>query len=590
LQLVGLRDQVEGSVMTPDSPLRARADNRLTDVDARNMQTGLFDAEQFDAPEKENNSLLNDYRQRYGLSEDPFSDDPGFPLFTGGGRRQVLDQLLHLCQFSNNLLVITGEQGVGKTRIAHAMADSLEEQDQLCFLALSPGQTLEQLLVAIAESFNIEIPSPVTVESLLSELENFIDSNSGDEEAESEGLILIIIDNAEHLDSQSMAVLASLIENRTHPNPAHIVLVGEPRLISKLNGVESESLHVSDFHLPAFNLSETVDYLNFRMEMADYLGPEIFSEAVVDPWWRQARGQLSIVHEFAQDKLLQSVIPPKEPRRSSLPLFHILAIPAVIAVAGVFYLYLDDEQPEKNMTTQIVTSAPASLVQSSTASSPQLSLTSTQTPVQPVLQSLPDSSATDVSSDNSDTSEFTANDRLAVTNDPLVQDTASTGIDIKPIALDQANNSRELPDKSLPNIDVTSSIPEETVKNNPPAASTQNVSRLAEPKPAKSVDPSDEYTQHEQKILAWSPSQFTIQLLGVSSLKSAQEFVSSQANKSELLIFKTKRSGKDWYVVVTGHYPSNAQARAAIGSLPAQQRDAGPWPRQIQVIQKEIRQ
>ncbi|MBK8188265.1 MAG: hypothetical protein IPK77_13985 [Cellvibrio sp.] len=31
--------------MTPDSPLRAQADNRLTDTDAINMQTSLFDAD-----------------------------------------------------------------------------------------------------------------------------------------------------------------------------------------------------------------------------------------------------------------------------------------------------------------------------------------------------------------------------------------------------------------------------------------------------------------------------------------------------------------------------------------------------------------
>jgi DamX protein len=557
--------------MTPDSPLRAQADNRLTDADSINMQASLFDANPFDSPAKENNSLLNDYRQRYGLSEDPFSDDPGFPLFTGGGRRQVLDQLLHLCQFSHNLLAITGEQGVGKTRIAHALADSLEEQDQLCFLALSPGQTLEQLLVAIAESFNLPIPSPASTENLLAEIENFIANSSGDEETEAEGLILIIIDNAEHLDSPSIAVLASLIENKSQPNPVHIVLVGEPRLVSRLNGIESETLLISDFHLPAFSLSETVDYLNFRMEMADYLGPEIFTDALVDPWWRQAHGQLNIVHEFAQDKLLQSVIPQEEPRRSNLPVFHIVAISAVIAVAGVFYLYLDDKEPEKNLTAQVVSSLPTVTVQSSVASvtAPSVALTNTQTPVQPILQSLPDTTEPVAQTSN----EVSTNNSVAASSESVVIKIPDS------VAADTVAIN-----------DVSSSTPEETVKNNPPAASTQNISYLTEPKPAKPSELSGTYTAQEKKILAWSPSQFTIQLLGVSSLKSAQEFVSSQSNKSELLIFKTKRSGKDWFVVVTGHYASNAQARAAIGNLPAAQRDAGPWPRQIQVIQREIRQ
>ena len=549
--------------MTPDSPLRAQADSRLTDADSINMQASLFDSDHFNSSAKENNSLLNDYRQRYGLSEDPFADDPGFPLFTGGGRRQVLDQLLHLCQFSNNLLAITGEVGVGKTRIAHAVADSLEEQDQLCFLALSPGQTLEQLLVAIAESFNISIPSSVSVEDLLVEIENFINASSDDDETEADGLILIIIDNAEHLDSQSVAVLASLVENKPQPNPVHIVLVGEPRLISKLNGIESETLRISDFHLPAFSLSETVDYLNFRMEMADYLGPEIFTDANVDSWWRQAYGQLNVIHEYAQDKLLQSVIPQEEPGRSNLPVFHIVAISAVIAVAGVFYLYLDDKEPEKNLTAQVISSAPAITAQSSLPSSvaTNIALTNTQTSVQPILTSLPDATA----------------GAIPVSKQTLANSVSSeTGV----------SKSVEAGANQI-TYEASSSTPEETVSNHPPAASTQSVSHLAAP---KSVEVSGNYTAQEKKILAWSPNQFTIQLLGVSNLKSAQEFVNSQTNKSDLLIFKTKRSGKDWFVVVTGHYASNAQARAAISGLPSQQRDAGPWPRQIQVIQNEIRQ
>ncbi len=557
--------------MTPDSPLRAQADSRFTDADSTGMQASLFDTDAADVFAKDNNVLLNDYRQRYGLSEDPFSDDPGFPLFTGGGRRQVLDQLLHLCQFSHNLLLVTGELGVGKTRLAHALADSLEEQDQLCFLALNPGQTLEQLLVAIAESFSLPVPSPVSVESLLGEIEQFIEDSSVGEGNDADGLILMIIDNAEHLDSQSVAVLASLVENKPQSHPLHIVLVGEPRLVSKLNGIESETLQISDFHLPALSLSETVDYLNFRMEMADYLGPEIFTDALVDPWWRQSRGQLNLVHEYAQDRLLQSVMPQEESRRSHLPVFHIVAISAVIAVAGVFYLYLDDKAPAENVPVPVIAKAPAVSAQSSVVAvaNTSVALTDTQAPIQPILPSLPNTV-----------------DTLAQTSTPaLANDSAVASSEA---AITPTPEAKVVNDIAVS--EISSSALDETLNNNPPAASVQNLPRASEPKVVKAIEPVGRYTSHENTILSWVPKQFTIQLLGVSSLKSAQEFVRSQANKSELLIFKTKRSGKDWFVVVTGHYPSNAQARAAISSLPAEQREAGPWPRQIQTIQDEIRQ
>jgi DamX protein len=555
--------------MTPESPLRAQPDNRLSD-DSVNFQAGLFDADNIDA--HESSALLSDYRQRYGLSEDPFSDDYSFPLFTGAGRRQVLDQLLHLCQFSNQLLVITGESGVGKTRLAHALADSLEENDHLCFLAMSPGQTLEQLLRAIAESFNLDIAETATADKLIQEIEKFIELHALNQEADSDGLVLLIIDNAEHLDAQCVAAIGALLDNKPQPYPLHIILAGEPVLVSRVNNIESEHLQISDFHLPAFTLSETVDYLNFRMEMADYLGPEIFTEAIVDPWWRQAHGQLSLIHESAQDKLLQSVLPPSETKRLGFPIFHILAISAVIAVAGVFYLYLD-KQPEKN--TEVLVAIPKTNSQSSIVVTAQSqAVADTQAPVEPILQSLPDVSVDQLPAEN-----------LPIATE-VVSSVASSTIP-QPIVDVQDVKMAEVKEPIVTTDSSTSVMANNTIESNPP--STADVTRLTEPKP-RITSPSGELTANEQEILSWSSSEYTIQILGVSNLKSAQDFVNAQSNRSELLIFETRRAGKKWYVVITGHYASNAEARTAAARLPASQRESGPWPRQIKVIQQEIRQ
>ncbi len=555
--------------MTPESPLRAQPDSRLSD-DPVGFQAGLFDSENLDA--HDSSALLSDYRQRYGLSEDPFSDDYSFPLFTAAGRRQVLDQLLHLCQFSNQLLVITGESGVGKTRIAHALADSLEENDHLCFLAMSPGQTLEQLLRAIAESFNLDIVETAPVEKLIQEIEKFIELHALNQDAESDGLVLLIIDNAEHLDAQCVAAIGALLDNKPQPYPLHVVLVGEPVLVSRLNDIESEHLQISDFHLPAFTLSETVDYLNFRMEMADYLGPEIFTEAMVDPWWRQAHGQLSLIHESAQDKLLQSVLPQSETKRLTFPIFHIVAISAVIAVAGVFYLYLD-KQPEKN--TEVVSIPKINSQSSVVVTAKSQAVADTQVPVEPILQSLPDVSVDQLPAEN-----------FPITNE-VVSSVASSAIP-QPVVDVQDIKMAEVKEPVTTTESSTSVMANNTIESNP--TSTADVTRLTEPKPRMATSPSGDLTANEQEILSWSSSEYTIQILGVSNLKSAQDFVNSQSNRSELLIFETRRAGKKWYVVITGHYASNAEARTAAARLPAKQRESGPWPRQIKVIQQEIRQ
>ncbi len=93
----------------------------------------------------------------------------------------------------------------------------------------------------------------------------------------------------------------------------------------------------------------------------------------------------------------------------------------------------------------------------------------------------------------------------------------------------------------------------------------------------------------EQTLLGWPAGNYTIQLLGVSNEKAARDYMAAQPNKTDLLMFKSRRQGRDWFVVVTGRYASSALARQAIASLPVAQREAGPWPREVGAIQQEIR-
>jgi DamX protein len=98
------------------------------------------------------------------------------------------------------------------------------------------------------------------------------------------------------------------------------------------------------------------------------------------------------------------------------------------------------------------------------------------------------------------------------------------------------------------------------------------------------------YSEQEKTILSWDGADYTLQLVGLSSEKAARDFIAVQSNKKDLLLFKSKRQGKDWFVVVTGRYPSSAKARQAAQLLPEDQKKAAPWPREVKVIQKEIKQ
>ncbi len=576
--------------MTGESPLRAQPDSRILEQDS---QQGYL----FEDPESfQEQQLLADYRQRYGLSEDPFAHDYSFPLFTGAGRRQLLDQLLHLCQFSNSLLVVLGENSVGKTRIAHAFMDSLSDQDQICFLSLRSGQSLEQILVSINQAFGIQSGDVPSTENLLAALESFIA-----EEAlvEDEGLALVVLDNAHLLDDQTISVLTALLNNFPQQNRLHLALFGEPALMHRLERLSPENLLCNDFYLQAFNLLETVDYLNFRMEMADYLGPEIFTEAKVDAWWRQAQGQLNVLHGLAEEHLLESVTPATAMNKRPLPVVHIIAISLLVTVVGVAFLYMGDDESDLKPVVAAQSSATGPQSASFTSSPvSSLELTSTQTPVQPLMQSLPPPESSVATQSHTVVGPEPAS--AAATNPaieiqprseivqeqvvPLAQlPTAPPKLATQPAAVSEPNV--ELPSQPVAKLQpvssvaiiATSSAPSVAVKPNPPIAAEP----IAAGKPATKV--------MERNLLNWKAGEYTIQLLGVSNQKAALDYIAAQPNKKELLMFKSKRAGKDWFVVVTGRFMSSAQARQAISKLPTAQRDAGPWPRDLKTIQAEIK-
>lgn len=592
--------------MTRESPLRAQPDHRILDVDAEQQQGHLFDELDNQAEEQ----LLADYRQRYGLAEDPFSDDYSFPLFTGAARRQILDQLLHLVQFSNSLLVVLGEYGIGKTRLAHAFMDSLSETDLLCYLDVKSGQSLETIFTAIIQAFNLPFYDAPSAEKLLSCLEEFIEQQP---DADTDGLAVVVLDNAHLLDDQSISILSSLLQSFPQQNRFHIVLIGEPLLMPRLERLSPENLLINDFYLPAFNLAESVDYLNFRMEMADYLGPEIFSDSIVDPWWRQAQGQLGVLHELAQERLLESVMPKQHSQnhKRPFPVVHIVAIALLMTIVGVVLLYKGDEssaaKPEQPLVTMSNPSLqPATITQQSapttnaqkvntetaqqqamptSASASSLALTSIDTPVQPLLQSLPDKPVATQPTVTAD--EFPKEDVVPLAQLPTTPPKTTGAITNEPEKIAAVQSSA-------------------AVKTTPPSAAmatTQTEQRpvYEEPidtEPAVRPSPKPVATEkiistsaigQDRQILNWKASEYTIQLLGVSNHKAALDYVAAQPNKKELIIFKSLRQGKDWFVVITGRFATNAQARQAITQLPVAQREAGPWPRDVKTIQNEIR-
>lgn len=533
---------------------------------------------------------LVDYRRRYGLSMDPFADDQHFPLYTGGQRRQILDQLLHVCQFSHNLLVVLGGYSVGKTRMAQALIDSLDDADDICFIEGQVTSSFDSLMESVLAQF--ELPDMETFHEFVRK------------QSDADGLAVLIIDNAHHLTDDVLLQLIDLIRPGQETR-VHLVFFAESHLLPRLQGLDVEEVALSDFQLIKFSLAETVDYLNFRMEMADYLGPELFTEANVETWWRQSRGQLLELHQYAQDKLLTSASASSAAPSSrevayvkkGLPVPHIVGAAALGAMLIMGLVYLgggsSDKEPAALTTIPIPKIVEQPVASAQSASEPSAVNAATEVAVaagpseQPVASPAPEQSVK-TSPVASVAASSTAAAQSVAPETQVIKQTVIPLVKANGVA--QGVSSAKA--SSLAAVKEPAKV--EAVKK--PEVQPE---KIAAKKVESSVAPSEKtkiaaesggYSEQEKTLLSWGESEFTLQLVGLSTEKAVRDFIAQQPNRKDLLLFKSLRQGKDWFVVVTGRYSSSAKARQAVSLLPEAQRKATPWPRDLKTIQREIMQ
>jgi DamX protein len=56
----------------------------------------------------------------------------------------------------------------------------------------------------------------------------------------------------------------------------------------------------------------------------------------------------------------------------------------------------------------------------------------------------------------------------------------------------------------------------------------------------------------------------------------------------DLALYRTSKTGRDWYILAYGVYPDLPKARAAVKELPARARAESPWAKSMLVIHKAL--
>ncbi len=505
-------------------------------------------------------------QQPPGMLRDPFGSNNA-SYFTTEVRNQQLAMLEHLSRYSSMLLVVEGEQGSGKTSFMKEFSTHQAEDAVISHVHGSMLMTAGQLLNSIYEGFGSEIEH-LSPDSTFGPLLSF-----AAEQEQSGQVALIIIDNAQELNTDAVVMLLDMMSmSSEHQATPHVLVFSEYPLQRNLDAFQKNRFEQLSHQqtLNPFTLEETKAYLLHRIRS---ISGEInlpFSDKQVKAIFKESKGFPGRINTAAQGQMSNGN--DNGASKSAFKLNIAQGFPAVhmallsIVMLGILVAVIFSDSDESVETSPIGNAIPLSGEGNSSSTSPTIAR------IEEMQKRL-----------GSEGNQFSLppipNDTLTIET-PIVsnnQDSRSqNGIAAAPVR--QASAAPLAPIPLSPQVVTSAPVIQQTVS---PTLSTNS-------EPEVESAPSDRF----EKTAWWltqSPNRYTLQLLGTYNLATVKEFIRDQGSLDGFSYFQALHNNRDWFVVVYGNYRNRSEAIAAVETLPQELQSLNPWARSVRGVQQDIR-
>lgn len=244
------------------------------------------------------------YCDYYGFSEAPFNltPDPNF-LYMSQGHEEVLTSIIYGIQGRRGIMVLIGEVGTGKTTLLNTALEWLSQKTRVAYV-INFDVNFEDLLKTAILKLNLgQTGENISKIDALNRLNEFALQQLAEG-----GSVVLIIDEAQNLNTETMENLRLLSNMET---PKHklvqIILSGQPELAAKLDLPELRQLaqRISmRKHIAPLKEKETYEYIQHRLEVADFNGPGLFSTGSQHLIWRYSEGVPRKINNLCDNALL----------------------------------------------------------------------------------------------------------------------------------------------------------------------------------------------------------------------------------------------------------------------------------------------
>jgi type II secretory pathway predicted ATPase ExeA len=244
------------------------------------------------------------YTAFFGFSQKPFdvTPDPQF-LYLSPSHRETLASLIYGIRERRGFITVIGEVGTGKTTLLHALLGRLNGATWAAFV-FNTTITFDEMLTMVLLDLKLVKPGET-----LTQVERLRRLNeSARQRLFRGGNVVIVVDEAQNLGRDEMENLRLLSNLET---PKHkliqIVLSGQPELDAKLSQPElrqlAQRIALKRYILP-LKKTETFEYVQHRLQIANYNGPPLFNDQTREMIWMYSGGVPRKINVLCDNALL----------------------------------------------------------------------------------------------------------------------------------------------------------------------------------------------------------------------------------------------------------------------------------------------
>jgi len=243
------------------------------------------------------------YLYHFGLRELPFTLTPNTNFYLGlEPHHEALAVLLTALKTGEGFIKVVGEVGTGKTLMCRKLLNEIPEHFVTAYIP-NPYLKPDELRRAVAVELGVKQAQRMSLQLLTERIQQRLLA------LHSQGhSVVLILDEAQAIPSESLEALRLFTNLETETRKLlQVVLFAQPELDQRLaeNAFRQLKQRITfSYQLRPMTANEVEHYIQHRLQVAGYKGPNLFSHAIAKKVAKVSRGIPRLVNIICHKMLM----------------------------------------------------------------------------------------------------------------------------------------------------------------------------------------------------------------------------------------------------------------------------------------------